>query len=75
MSWRVVVISRRCKLEYKLGYLVCRGEEIKKVHISEISSLIIESTAVSLTASLLCELVKRKEYIVVLDRDLCEIVV
>lgn len=53
MSWRVVVISRRCKLEYKLGYLVCRGEEMKKVHISEISSLIIESTAVSLTASLL----------------------
>ncbi len=48
---------------------------MKKVHISEISSLIIESTAVSLTASLLCELVKRKEYIVVLDRDLCEIVV
>ena len=30
MSWRVVVISRRCKLEYKLGYLVCRGEEMKK---------------------------------------------
>lgn len=67
MSWRVVVISRRCKLEYKLGYLVCRGEEMKKVHISEISSLIIESTAVSLTASLLCELVKRKINIVFCD--------
>lgn len=67
MSWRVVVVSRRCKLEYKLGYLVCRGEETKKVHISEISSLIIESTAVSLTASLLCELVKRKINIVFCD--------
>lgn len=64
MSWRVVVISKRCKLEYKLGYLVCRGEETKKVFISEISSLIVESTAVSLTAALLCELVKRKINIV-----------
>lgn len=67
MSWRVVVVSHRCKLEYKLGYLVCRGEETKRVHISEISSLIIESTAVSLTASLLCELVKRKINIVFCD--------
>ena len=40
---------------------------MKKVHISEISSLIIESTAVSLTASLLCELVKRKINIVFCD--------
>lgn len=30
MSWRVVIISKRCKLEYKLGYLVSRGEEVKK---------------------------------------------
>lgn len=30
MSWRVVVITKRCKLEYKLGYLICRGEQLKK---------------------------------------------
>jgi CRISPR/Cas system-associated endonuclease Cas1 len=40
MSWRVVVVSRRCKLECKLGYLVCRGEETKKIFIEEISTLI-----------------------------------
>ena len=60
MSWRVVVISRRCKLEYKLGYLVCRGEEVKKVYLSEIDTLVVESTGVSMTAALLCELVKAK---------------
>lgn len=60
MSWRVVVVSNRCKLEYKLGYLVCRGEEVKKVFLSEIGVLIVESTAVSMTAALLCELVKNK---------------
>lgn len=52
MSWRVVVVSRRCKLEYKLGYLVCRGEETKKIFISEIGVLIIESTGVALTTAL-----------------------
>lgn len=51
MSWRVVVVSHRCKLEYKLGYLVCRGEELKKIYLHEIGTLIIESTAVSMTAA------------------------
>lgn len=32
MSWRVVIISKRCKLEYKLGYMICRGEEKKGVY-------------------------------------------
>ena len=67
MSWRVVVVSNRCKLEYKLGYLVCRGEEVKKVFLSEIGVLIVESTAVSMTAALLCELVKNKIDVVFCD--------
>lgn len=60
MSWRIVVISKSAKLDYKLDYLIVRQEEIVKVHLSEISILIVESTAVSLTASLLSELTKRK---------------
>lgn len=60
MSWRVVVVSSRAKLEMRLNYLVIRKEDTIKIHMSEIAVLIIESTAVSLTASLLCELVKRK---------------
>lgn len=67
MSWRVVVVSRRCKLEYKLGYLVCRGEEVKKIFMAEIGTLIIESTAVCMTAALLCELVKGKINVVICD--------
>lgn len=27
MSSRTVVITNRCKLDYKMGYLVVRGEE------------------------------------------------
>ena len=61
MSWRTVVITRQAKLEEKLNYLYVRdAESTTKIHLSEISVLMIESTAVSLTASLLCELSKRK---------------
>ena len=50
------MITRRAKLDHQLGYLVIRTEEIVKIHLSEISTLLIESTAVSLTTSLLAEL-------------------
>lgn len=67
MSWRIVVISKRAKLEYNLGYLVVRSEEITKIHLSEISTLIVESTSVSLTTSLLSELVKKKIKVIFCD--------
>lgn len=67
MSWRVVVVSKRAKLDLQLNYMVVRGETTTKIHISEISLLLVESTAVSLTASLLSELVKRKIKVVFCD--------
>lgn len=67
MSWRVVVINSRSKLDLKLNYLVIRGAETTKIFLGEISTLIIESTAVSLTASLICELNKRKIKIIFCD--------
>lgn len=59
MSWRTVVISSRSKLDYHLGCLVCRGDGTKRVHLSEIATLVIESTAVSMTSALLSELVRK----------------
>lgn len=68
MSWRVVVIKSRSKLDYKMDYLVVRNEnETKRIHLSEIGVLMLESTAVSITAYLMCELVKRKINIVFCD--------
>ena len=46
MSWRIVVVSSVSKLDLKLRYLVVRNEKTTKVHLSEIHTLIIESTAV-----------------------------
>ena len=67
MSWRIVVISRRAKLDYQMGYMVVRSEEITKIHLGEISTVLIESTAVSLTACLLSELMKKKIKVIYCD--------
>lgn len=67
MSWRIIVISKRAKLDYQLGYMVVRSEEITKIHLGEISTILIESTAVSITTSLLAELAKRKIKVIFCD--------
>lgn len=67
MSWRIIVISQRAKLDLQLGYMVVRGENVTKIVLSEISTILIESTAVSLTTSLLAELAKRKIKVIFCD--------
>lgn len=68
MGWRTVVVSKSSKLDLKLGYMVVRdSEETVRVHISEISVLIIENTASSVTASLLNELTKQKIKVIFCD--------
>ncbi len=67
MGFRTVVVNSRSKLEYRLNYLVVRGETEKRVFINEINTLIVQSTAVSLTAALLSELVKNNVKIIFCD--------
>ena len=67
MSFRTVVISNRCKLDLKMGYMVVRGEETKRVFIDEISMLLIENTAVSLTGCLLAALNEKKIKVIFCD--------
>lgn len=67
MSWRVIVISKRAKLDLQLGYMVVRSEEVTKIVLSEISTILIESTAVSITTGLLSELSKRKIKVIFCD--------
>ena len=70
MSWRVVVVSSNAKVDYKLDCLVVRTlEEVKRVHLSEIGVLILESTAISLTSYLLCELIQRKIKVIFCDHE------
>lgn len=67
MSWRIVVISQRAKLDYQLGYMVVRGESVNKVFLNEMSILIVEHTSVSFTAALMAELVKNKIKVIFCD--------
>lgn len=68
MSWRTIVITGCAKLDFKLDYLVVRKQEgTHRIHLSEIGFLMVESTAVSLTGVLLCELIKRKIKVVFCD--------
>ena len=56
------------KLDYKMGYLVVRSKEsTTRIHLSEISILMLESTAISLTAYLLRELERQKIDVVFCD--------
>lgn len=68
MGFRTIVITSRSKLDYKMDYLVIRTEQkTKRIFLDEISILMIESTAVSLTAYLLAELTKKKIKVIFCD--------
>ncbi len=60
MSFRTLVISTRCKLDYKMGYMELRSEQTKRVLLSDLEMLIIENPAVSLTGILLEKLIDEK---------------
>lgn len=64
------MISRRAKLDLQMGYMVVRGEDTVKIHLGEIGTLLVESTAVSLTVSLLAELTRRKVKVIFCDEKL-----
>lgn len=70
MSWRVVVVASNAKVDFKMDYLVVRTlEETRRVHISEIAVLMLESTAISITAYALCELVSHKIKVIFCDQQ------
>ena len=68
MAFRNVLIESPCKLTYKGGYLVVRKEDdVTKVHLSEISSITLQSTQSFVSAYLLAELAKAKISLVISD--------
>ena len=68
MTWRTVVIESSCKLSYKNDYLIVRNEDVKMIHLSEINTMIIDSTAVTITSYLVSEMLNRKIKIIFCDQ-------
>lgn len=68
MGWRVVVIQKRCKLDYKMGAVVIRdSDDEKRIYLDDISVIVCATTAISLTAYLLAELCERKIDVIFCD--------
>ena len=66
-GFRTVVIQTPCKLNYKDGFLIIRGDEVRTVHLSEVHTLIVDTTMVTLTAYLISELMKEKISVIFCD--------
>ena len=69
MSWRVVVVTGSAKVDFKMNYLVIRTvDSTKRIHIDEIGVLLLENTAISITAYALSELISHKAKVIFCDR-------
>ncbi len=59
MSWRTMVVNQHSKLSYQNNCLIYRsGKDMEKIPISEINTVIIETTDVVVTTSLIFKLVE-----------------
>ena len=67
MSWRVVIIENQAKLDYKMGYLVIRVLETKRVLLDEIAVLLIENPAISITGICIVALIGKKIKVIFCD--------
>lgn len=67
MSWRIVIVTKVCKLSYKNDSLVIRGEEIQLIHLSEINTIIVENGMATITSFLVNELAQRKIKLIFCD--------
>ena len=67
MGWRTIVVNKNCKLSYKNDYLIIRSEKLQMIHLSEISTIIVENGMVSITSYLINELAQQKIKIIFCD--------
>jgi len=68
MGFRTVIIRDKCKLKYKDGYLIVRNDQINMIHLSEINTLMIDSTMVTITTYLISELLNKKIKVIFCDQ-------
>lgn len=68
LAFRSIIIDSPCKCTYKGGYMVVRKEDdTVKIHLGEISTVVLQTTQAFISAYLLSELAKAKISFVVSD--------
>ena len=67
-GWRVVVVTGRSKLDLRYNSISIRRDNgTDFIHIGEVGTLILETTAISITAALMCELINQKVKVIFCD--------
>lgn len=69
MSFRTLIITKKSKLSYSNNYLVIRNEDMKKIHLDEVGTVIIDSLQVSITTYLIMELSQRNIKVIFSDTE------
>lgn len=69
MGFRTVIITQHCKCSYKNDYMVIRGENLQTIHLSEINTVIFDTTAVSVSSYLLSEFMRWKINLIICDEQ------
>lgn len=69
MGFRHVIIENPCKCSYQGGYMVVRTEDkTTKIHLSELSTVLVQSTQSFVSGYLLAELAKQKITFITCDQ-------
>ena len=67
-GWRVIVVTGRSKLDLRYNSISIRRDNgTDFIHIGEVNTLILETTTISITAALMCELIKQKVKVIFSD--------
>ena len=67
-GWRVIIVTGRGKLDLRYNSISIRRDNgTDFIHIGEVNTLILETTTISITAALMCELIKQKVKVIFCD--------
>lgn len=68
MTWRIIVVNQHSKLSYQNNALIFKNDEgIEKVHLSEIHTILVETTDVVITTALIAKIVEYKIKLIFCD--------
>ncbi|MBP2099793.1 type II CRISPR-associated endonuclease Cas1 [Enterococcus rivorum] len=68
MTWRVIVVNEHSKLSYQNGSLIYKSNvSIEKIHLTEIHTLLLETTDINITTGLIYKLIESNVKIIFCD--------
>lgn len=68
MTWRTVIINEHSKLSYQNNHLIYKSNDVKeKIHLSEIHTLLLETTDIVITTALIFKLVENNVKVIFCD--------